>query len=62
MKAYCFKCRRKTDIKDAVEVTLRNGQPMIRGVCSVCGLKVIKIIEVKEETCQNAKAKTQSTF
>ena len=43
MKVYCFKCRQKRDMKDAVEATLRNGQPMIRGVCSVCGTKVFRM-------------------
>lgn len=43
MKTYCFKCRRITEMKDAVQVTLRNGQPMLRGVCSVCGFKVLKV-------------------
>ncbi len=43
MKAYCFKCRAKRDIKDPVSVTLKNGRPAVRGTCSVCGTKVFRI-------------------
>jgi len=43
MQAYCFKCRAKTDIKNPKRVTLKNGRPAVRGVCSVCGTKVFKI-------------------
>lgn len=43
MKAYCFKCRQKRDIRDVERVTLRNGTIMIRGVCSVCGTKVFRM-------------------
>ena len=44
MKTYCFKCRKQTNIQDTKSVVLRNGQTMIRGVCSVCGLNVLKAI------------------
>jgi len=40
MKAYCFKCRRKVQMKDPEHVILRNGQAMIKGICSRCGIKV----------------------
>lgn len=43
MKAYCFKCRAKRDIKSPVSVTLKNGRPAVRGTCSVCGTKVFRI-------------------
>jgi RNase P subunit RPR2 len=43
MKAYCFKCRAKRDIKNPVSVTLKNGRPAVRGTCSVCGTKVFRI-------------------
>jgi len=43
MKAYCFKCRAKRDIKNPVSVTLKNRRPAVRGTCSICGTKVFRI-------------------
>lgn len=43
MQAYCFKCRKKVDIKNPQPVTLKNGRPAVQGVCSVCGTKVYRI-------------------
>jgi len=43
MQAYCFKCRRKVEMKSVEQVTLKNGRPAIRGTCSVCGTKVFRI-------------------
>jgi len=42
MKTYCFKCRRKVEMKNPERVTLRNGQTMTKGICSICGTKVIR--------------------
>ena len=41
--AYCMKCRKKVDIKDARSVTLKNGRPATQGVCPRCGTKVFRI-------------------
>ncbi len=41
--AYCVKCRRKVDIKDPRNVTLKNGRPAVQGVCPRCGTKVFRI-------------------
>ena len=41
--AYCMKCRKKVDIKDARSVTLKNRRPAIQGVCPACGTKVFRI-------------------
>ena len=43
MDAYCFKCRAKREIKNPKRVTLKNGKPATRGICSVCGTKVFRI-------------------
>ena len=40
MKAYCFKCKNKQEIKNPQKVMLKNGRPATKGVCSVCGTKV----------------------
>ena len=42
--AYCVKCRQKTTMKDSTEVKMKNGRPAIKGVCSVCGTGVYKIL------------------
>ena len=42
-QAYCFKCREKRDIKDATQVTLKNGRPATRGNCPVCNTRVFRI-------------------
>ena len=41
--AYCFKCRTKREIRNAQQVTLKNGRPATRGACSVCGTTVFRI-------------------
>jgi DNA-directed RNA polymerase subunit RPC12/RpoP len=43
VQAYCFKCRKKVEIKDPKKVTLKNGRPAIRGICPACGTKVFRI-------------------
>ena len=45
--AYCVKCRQKTAMKNAVEVKMKNGRPAMKGVCSVCGTGVYKILSQK---------------
>ncbi len=42
MKGYCFKCRRRVEMKNPEVVTLRNGQTMTKGICSICGIKVFR--------------------
>jgi len=41
--AYCMKCRKKVEIKNPRQITLKNGRPAVQGVCSVCGTKVFRI-------------------
>ena len=36
-KAYCVKCKKKTEMKDAHEVTMKNGKHAMKGQCAVCG-------------------------
>ena len=40
---YCVKCKAKRDIKDAKQVTMKNGRPAIQGTCPDCGTKIFKI-------------------
>ena len=46
--AYCVKCRKKSLIKDAQEVKMKNGRPAIKGVCADCGVGVYKILTQKK--------------
>jgi DNA-directed RNA polymerase subunit RPC12/RpoP len=39
-EAYCVKCKTKRQIKDAVQITMKNGRP---GKCPECGTKMFKI-------------------
>ena len=48
MEAYCIKCRKMTEIKDARKVTQKDGKRWIRGACSNCGNAVWKRIESED--------------
>ena len=43
VEGYCMKCRAKREIKDAKQITMKNGKPAIQGVCPNCGTKMFKI-------------------
>jgi len=47
MEAYCVKCRAKREMKDVEEVTLKNGKPATKGICTTCGTKMFKIGKAK---------------
>ena len=40
MAGYCMKCREKREMRDAQQVTLKNGREATQGSCSVCGTKI----------------------
>ena len=40
---YCVKCKASREIKDAKQITMKNGRPATQGVCPVCGTKIFKI-------------------
>jgi hypothetical protein len=42
-EGYCVKERKKVEIKDPRQVTMKNGRPAIRGACPDCGTKIFKI-------------------
>lgn len=42
-EGYCVKCKSKREIKDAQEITMKNGRPATQGVCPECGTKIFKI-------------------
>ena len=43
LQAYCFKCRKKVEVKNPQKVTLKNKRPATQGVCPVCETKVFRI-------------------
>ncbi len=43
MEAYCVKCKAKSEMKGAKEVTMKNGKKAMTGSCSSCGTKMFKI-------------------
>jgi len=38
-----MKCRKKVEIKDAKQITLKNGRAAMQGSCPSCGTKVFRI-------------------
>ena len=40
---YCVKERKKVEIKDPQQVTMKNGRPAIQGTCPDGGTKIFKI-------------------
>ena len=43
VEAYCVKCREKREMKDAKQITMKNGKPAVQGKCPVCGTTMNKI-------------------
>jgi hypothetical protein len=43
MEAYCVKCKAKKEMKDAKQVTMKNGRKATSGSCPTCGTKMFKI-------------------
>jgi len=41
--AYCVKCRKKVEMQDPKEITMKNGRKAMKGTCPVCGTGVFKI-------------------
>ncbi len=43
MDGYCVKCKSKKEMKDAQQVTMKNGKPASKGKCPTCGTTMFKI-------------------
>lgn len=43
MEGYCVKCKKKQEIKDAKEVTMKNGRKAMKGVCPACSTGMFRI-------------------
>ena len=40
---YCMKCKTQREIKNAKQITMKNGRPATEGTCPVCSTKMFKI-------------------
>lgn len=49
VEGYCVKCREKRVMKDAKEVTMKNGRLAAKGTCPVCGSGMFKFLPKKKE-------------
>ena len=43
VEAYCVKCKKKVEMKDAVETKTSKGTAMKKGKCGSCGTTVCRI-------------------
>ncbi len=55
---YCVKEKAQKPMKDAKEVTLKNGKHAIQGVCASCGTKMMKFVSAKKEAPASNEPKT----
>ncbi|MBA2505818.1 MAG: hypothetical protein H0V29_07725 [Thermoleophilaceae bacterium] len=42
-EGYCVKEKKKVEMKDPEQVTMKNGRPAIKATCPSCGTKMFKI-------------------
>ncbi len=45
---HCMKCKDKREIKDVEEVEMKNGRKALKGLCTICGTKMFKILGNKK--------------
>ena len=45
MEAYCVKCKAKRPMTNSQRVVLKNGRPALKGMCSVCGTKMMRFVK-----------------
>ncbi|HEX6479956.1 MAG TPA: alpha/beta fold hydrolase [Ktedonobacteraceae bacterium] len=50
VEAWCVKCKKKTPVRNAHEVTMKNGRIAIRGTCEVCGTNLHRIGRLVSES------------
>ncbi len=43
MQAYCVKCRKKREVKNPKNITMKNGRPATQGTCPVCATTVLRL-------------------
>lgn len=58
---YCVKEKAQKPMKDAKEVTLKNGKKAMQGVCSSCGTKMMKFVSSKKPAATVAAVSSEPT-
>ncbi len=48
MQAYCVKCRETREIENETKATLKNGRPVVKGTCGVCGTNLTRMIKADQ--------------
>jgi len=43
MQAYCVKCRTKREMRNPMQIKMKNGKPATTGICPVCSTKMFRI-------------------
>lgn len=43
VEAYCVKCKKKQEMKNAEDVTMKNGRKAKKGKCPACGCGMYRI-------------------
>ncbi len=43
MEIYCVKCKAKTETRELVGITMKNGRDAAQGICVDCGTKKFRI-------------------
>lgn len=43
-RAYCVKCKNRSEIRDAQRTMIARDRPSIKGKCGVCGAPLYKIL------------------
>ena len=46
MEIYCVKCKGRTESRDLVSITMKNGRPATRSICVDCGTRKFRIGKV----------------
>lgn len=47
-QGFCVKCKTTRPMDKVQQVTMKNGRPALKGVCSVCGTGMYKILSPKK--------------
>jgi len=42
-QGYCVKCKKKVEMQNPKQITMKNKRPATKGVCPKCGSKVFRI-------------------
>lgn len=44
VEAYCVKCKKKVEMQNGQEQTLKNGRKAMKGKCPACGTSLFRIL------------------